>query len=271
MQIGFNFTLGETTPMVQQLAREGAIDYVELLIDNFLHVPVAEMAAAFDVPVGFHIMFSRFIEVDDATLDTFAAQLKPFIDTLQPLYVSDHIAYFTHQGRALFHLGEIDYQADFERVRERILKWQALLGCQMHVENYPSIVDGSDDAPMFFERLMADTGCGTLFDLSNAVCAWRNGGPSLHAWREVMKQARHFHVSSYNTAFADDRVTVDSHDGLMAADTLAGLRAYRDLMDKPGATLTYERDENIHYDSVLEDLLKLREIYAEVPTCASLP
>ena len=46
MQIGLNFTLGSTLEMVQRLIREGEIDYCELLIDNFLHVPPAELAGA---------------------------------------------------------------------------------------------------------------------------------------------------------------------------------------------------------------------------------
>ncbi|WP_137938098.1 methanobactin biosynthesis protein MbnB [Chitinivorax sp. B] len=262
MQIGFNFTLGETTAMVQQLVREGAIDYVELLIDNFLHVPPEDIARAFDAPVAFHIMFSRFLEADEAFLHDLASRLQPYIQVLRPMYVSDHIAYFSHQGRVLFHIGEIEYLTEYEHVRSRVMQWQAALGCVVHFENYPSIVDGSHDAPAFFERLMNDTDAGTLFDVSNAICAQRNAGPPISDWVRVMRHARHFHVSSYNTAFVDQRVTVDSHDGQLADDTLDSLRLYRHLMDKPGATLTYERDENIEYDSILQDLITLRTCYA---------
>lgn len=35
MDIGFNFTLGNTLPMVQRFRDDGLIDYCELLIDNF--------------------------------------------------------------------------------------------------------------------------------------------------------------------------------------------------------------------------------------------
>ena len=76
MKIGFNFTLGETLPLVRSLLASGRIDYVELLIDNFLAVPEEELAAGFDVPVGFHIMFSKFIETDEAALDSLASRLR---------------------------------------------------------------------------------------------------------------------------------------------------------------------------------------------------
>ena len=64
MRLGFNFTLPDTYDMVRRMNAEGHIDYVELLIDNFLCVPPSEMAEAFPCPVGFHIMFSRFFESD---------------------------------------------------------------------------------------------------------------------------------------------------------------------------------------------------------------
>jgi methanobactin biosynthesis cassette protein MbnB len=261
MRIGFNFTLGETLPLVRQLAQEGAIDYCELLIDNFMQVPPRELAEAFDVPVGFHIMFSRFIESDEEQLRDFAARLRPYIEALRPLYVSDHIAYFSHQGRTLFHLGEIDYAADYERVRARAVLWQSLLGQTIHFENYPSIVDGGHAAPAFFQRLARDTGAGVLFDVSNAVCAWRNDGPEVAAWRGVMAGASHFHVGGYAGAFIDEGVTVDTHDRALALDTLDSLRRHRDVLDKPGATITYERDENIDIDGVRADLLALRAIF----------
>ncbi len=265
MRIGFNFTLGETLPLVRQLAQEGAIDYCELLIDNFMQVPPQELAEAFDVPVAFHIMFSRFIECEEDFLRDFAARLRPYIEVLRPLYVSDHIACFSHQGRALFHLGEIDYAADYECVRERAALWQSLLGQTIHFENYPSIVDGGHAAPAFFQRLTHDTGAGTLFDVSNAVCAWRNDGPEVSAWRDVMAGASHFHVAGYAGAFIDEGVTVDTHDRVLAQDTLACLRRHRDVIAKAGATITYERDENIDIDSVRADLLALRAIFPPEP------
>ena len=120
-----------------------------LLIDNFLSVPPEEMAQGFGAPVGFHIMFSKFIENDDAALDSMAIRLRRLIDLLKPLYVSDHIARFNHEGRQLYHLAEIDYITDYEQVRCRVDWWQQKLGCRLHLENYPSIMDGGVEAPAF--------------------------------------------------------------------------------------------------------------------------
>jgi len=261
MQIGFNYTLGSTYPLVRQMAQDGEIDFCELLIDNFLQVPPAELAAAFPCPLGFHIMFSRFLENDQATLEALAERLRDYIAVLRPLYVSDHVATFTHQGRHLYHLAEVDYRSGYPALRARVQWWQQQLGVRLHLENYPSILEGGHDAPDFFARLMDDTGCGVLFDVSNAVCAQRNCGLPLDAWLPVAARASHFHVAGYAESVLAPKLTLDTHDGDMAADTLAWLQALHPLIDVPGHTLTYERDAAIDPAAVRAEVHRLRTLF----------
>jgi hypothetical protein len=263
MRIGFNFTLGDTYDLVQRLLSEGHVDYCELLIDNFFCVDPIEIARAFDCPIGFHIMYSRFLECDDTTLVDFARRLRDFADALDPIYVSDHILRFSHDGRQFFHLGEIDYLAEFDFVRDRVLRWQELIGRKIHFENYPSIMDGGLEAPSFFERLTRDAGAGVLFDASNAICAHRNCGTPLEAWRSVIGSAKHFHVAGYRQSLIDPYIALDTHAEALAADTLRFLRDYRSLFDKPGATITYERDDEIEFDAIVQDLKELRSIFGQ--------
>lgn len=263
MRIGFNFTLGDTAAMVRRLVAERRIDYVELLIDNFLPVPPDEIADAFGCPVGFHIMFSKFIENDEAALDSMARRLRVFIDRLKPLYVSDHVARFTHRDRQLYHLAEIDYVAEYDTVRRRVDWWQDRLGQCLFLENYPSIMDGGWDAPGFYERLCRDTGCGVLFDASNAVCAHLNCGVPLDAWSRIIADTPHFHVAGYNASILEPHIVLDTHDREMSAETLAFLSAERGNFDKSGATMTYERDFNLDEDSIAADLARLRAIFED--------
>lgn len=262
MQIGFNYTLGATYDMVRRMIDEKHIDYCELLIDNFLHVPPREIAEAFDCPVAFHIMLSKFIEKDRDALEEMAARLRALIDAAQPIYVSDHIIQFHHRGRRLYHLGEIDYRAAYDRVRERVELWQDMLGRRLFLENYPSIMDGGWDAPAFYERLTRETGAGVLFDASNAVCSFRNCGAPLELWNDVVASTPHFHVASYNFSIIEPHITLDTHDGTMAEDTIAFLKSKATQFDKPGATMTYERDINLDYESIVDDLQRLRRIFS---------
>lgn len=124
-----------------------------------------------------------------------------------------------------------------------------MLGQRLHFENYPSITDGGWDAPVFFERVARDTGAGVLFDASNAVWAFRNCGAPLELWDGVISESHHFHVASYNFSIIEPHIVVDTHDGNLAEDTIDFLQRRRLAFDKAGATMTYERDVNIDYDS----------------------
>lgn len=261
MRLGFNFTLPDTYEMVQQLIAEGHIDYCELLIDNFFCVPPAEMAKAFSCPVGFHIMFSRFFEADKDTLRDFARRLRAYVDALNPMYVSDHCAYFSHQGRKLFHIGEFDYTRDYDLARERAEFWQNELGTKLLIENYPSIMSGGHEGPEFFEKLARDVGTGVLFDASNAVCAALNTGLPLEKWDRIVANNRHFHVAGYRLSMIEPYMRMDTHAEAMSAETLEYLTSRRDLFDKEGATMTYERDGEIEYDAIVADLTRLRAVF----------
>jgi uncharacterized protein len=271
MRLGFNFTLADTYELVQRMIAEKHIDYVELLIDNFLCVPPAELADAFDCPVGFHIMFSRFFENDRESLRDLSKRLRPYIDTLKPLYVSDHCAYFSHQGRKLFHIAEYDYLQEYNSAKEKCEFWQNELRTKLLVENYPSIMGGGHEAPEFFERLQREVGVGVLFDASNAVCAASNIGLSLDKWDGIVAANRHFHVAGYSLSMIEPYVRMDTHANQMASDTLDYLSSRRHLFDKIGATMTYERDSEIDYDDIVADLVRLRAIFPEKQVSARGP
>lgn len=262
MQIGFNFTMGATIPIVRQLYRERHIDYCELLTDNFLHVDPDAIARAFDCPVAFHIMLSRFLENDRNFLSGFAAQIRRYAAVLRPLYVSDHLARFTHKGRQLYNLAELDYR-DADWIIPKVAWWQEELGCRLYLENFPSIMDDGLDAPTFFARMTEKTGVGLLFDVSNAVCAQRNCGADLDAWAALGSTTNHFHVAGFGPSLCDPRVTLDTHDRAMADDTRAFLRQCGVAFDKPGATITYERDADIEFEPIATEVQVLRGMFAK--------
>lgn len=263
MQIGFNFTLNGTLDMVRRMLRERQIDYCELLIDNFLDIPVKELADAFECPVGFHIMLSKFLENDQDALGHLAKQIRQLAEAMNPIYISDHLLRFAHNGQNLFFLGEIDY-ANYEKTKARVEQWQDMLRQRLYLENYPSIMDGGWDAPAFYKRLSRETGIGVLFDASNAIVAQHNCGAPVDLWSDTIAATTHFHVAGYGPSFIEPRVRVDSHDREIAPDTLAFLSNMRTVFDKPGATITYERDFEIDYDSISVDLHRLREIFSYV-------
>ena len=227
MRIGVNVTSPTNFPIAVALVRAGHAQFLELLVDNFLHVPGGALRAA---------------------LDELAARLRALIRDVEPLYVSDHLARFTHDGRRLPMLAELDTERDYVAARTRLAAWQERLGERLHVENFPSVLGEGNNQADFYARLVADTGCGVLFDFCNAVIAELNTGYPAQRWLPVVRDMPHFHIAGYRRTEGEPALVIDSHDSPIAEDTLAFLRAFaRERGGLAGLTLVVERDANIDF------------------------
>lgn len=255
--IGINFTGGQSYSSIRSLIDERHIDYVELLIDNFLHLNPREIAKKFPCPVAFHIMQSRFLERSEEELIYISKKIRQLSDALQPIYISDHIALFEHNNVSFYQLSEINYSIGtiyFDKIR----KWQDLLGDTLYLENYPSLLDGAYEAPTFFEQMSQRTGCNVLFDISNAVCASRNTGADLNDWKRIISKTHHYHVAGYTPAPSDNNILIDSHSEQLSPETEDFIDCYANLFFRDSTTITYERDGNFDYDLIVKDLTNLR-------------
>ena len=105
------------------------------------------------------------------------------------------------------------------------------------------------------------SGAACCFDASNAVCAYGNIGLPLEKWDRVIASNHHFHVAGYRNSMIEPYVRLDTHAEALAPDTIEFLSSRRNLFDKEGATMTYERDNEIHYDDIVADLARLRAIF----------
>lgn len=263
MRIGANWTSPRHLPIVRSLLQEGQISFCEILIDNFLHLPPASLQSVFmDSPVAFHIMNSQFIQKDADELKSWAAKLKVLARTLNPMYVSDHLAIFTHQGRHLPLLQEIDYSTQYAEVRERVTLWQNLLETKICFENFPSMLDVGRNQPDFLERLVEETGAGVLFDFSNAVVAHKNCGVPLEAWTPFIRRSERFHVAGYRLTGTDPDLVLDSHDGEVAGDTLGFLyESKARLNGRSDCSIVVERDAGIEKESWSRDIASVRAAF----------
>ena len=258
MRIGFNFTRSEVLPITNKLLNDGHIDYCEILIDNFLHLDPHELLAAIKCPVAFHIMRSRFLENDRESLIWMAERIRYHAHILKPIYISDHLASFSCNGQNLSFLSEIDYR-NREILLEKTSWWQEQVGEKLFLENFPSILDGGFEAPEFFSNLRRKTGAGLLFDISNAVCSEINCGASPESWIGEANETRHFHVGSYEPSVSDPNVMIDTHGTEISLETLKFLSKLKSRLCHPETTITYERDRNVEYDSIVQDIARIRQ------------
>lgn len=264
MRIGVNVTSPTNFPVALALVEAGHAHFCEILIDNFLHVPGPSLRASFKgVPVAFHIMNSRFVERDEAALDALAARLRILIAEVEPLYVSDHLARFTSQGRQLPMLLEFDGVRDFALARQRVAAWQDRLGQRLLIENFPSVLGDGKEQASFYARLVAETGCGVLFDFSNAVVAELNTGYAARNWLPVVEAAEHFHAAGFRRTESTPTLVIDSHDGPPAPETLAFIADFeRRRGGCTGITLVVERDANIELGPWSEDIRAVGGLHA---------
>lgn len=256
MQLGVNFTAPHCFPVTSQLLETGAASFCELLIDNFLHLDPEVIAQGLcGRPAAFHIMNARFLE---RMPESMGARLREFIQALKPLYVSDHLARYTHDGRMLPVLLELDYARVGDEVARAVTEWQDQLGTRLLLENYPSILPGGEQQPAFYERLVKMTGCGVLFDVSNAIVAEQNGGAPADAWLDLASQMNHFHIAGFSYLGTVPEITVDSHDTAIAPKSLEFLRRLTLARGSTNMTIVIERDANIDEESIRRDLEAVR-------------
>lgn len=263
MQLGVNWTDHKGLPVVASLVKNGQAQVFEILIDNFLHFSIEQFQEVVgNTPVAFHIMSSQFLEAPRDELRSMAKRLRELIKELRPLYVSDHLAKFSHRSRQLPRILEWDYSpSGLNQAVSRLNDWQEALGCQVLVENFPSVFETGRDQPEFMTRLLEKTGAGILFDISNAVVAEKNCALKIESWESLFekKTALHFHAGGYRTTDSAPQIFLDTHDEELSSETLAQISKYF-LPHKSGATLVVERDFNIEYGSWQRDLAKVRAL-----------
>jgi uncharacterized protein (UPF0276 family) len=232
--------------------------FVEILWDNFCHLDasaLAEQVQAFAPRVALHIMWSRFLELDDQDWRRYRERLAAHVDALSPLYVSDHLCRFKHND---IHLGiplEWD-NTDPALVRKRVEQYQDAIGMPLLLENYASTEPHGRHQVEFLLSLRAQTGAGILFDISNARVAAKNGIRVFDDWVTALRNYPDLrcHVGS----FAYDPSTAlfhDTHDRDIGEETEADLENL--LRSVSVASICYERDHDKRVEAMVCDIKRL--------------
>jgi len=258
MYVGINWTSPEAYPVIKKLADYGHIDYCELLIDNFLHLPPDSITSAIgSKPVAFHIMWSRFLERPDQELIEYAEIIRRWIDHLKPIYISDHIAQFTSNGRNLPIVIEVNYGEQKKRIIEKCCRWRDLLKTELYFENFPSVIDTNSGQINFFQTLISENGLEILFDISNAVVSNINCEVELSDWSHCINRTKHFHIAGYRMSDTQPTLAIDSHDTNISEHAL---EFFKKIIKTRSSdfTIVVERDANIEYNSWLADINNLR-------------
>src|SRR5437763_1847499 len=85
------------------------------------------LALALAARVMLHVMWSRFLERDDAAFAAYLAQLAAHVRVLQPVAISDHLCRFQFGG-VFVGAGQEDTYDRLDFVAERVARYQDAIG-----------------------------------------------------------------------------------------------------------------------------------------------
>lgn len=114
-------------------------------------------------------------------------RIRQLIDRLDPILVSGHLAWSTHEGEYLNDLLPLPYTSQsLAMIADHVDEVQDALGRPYHVENpsnYLGFADSSMTETAFLAALVERTGCRLLCDISNVHVSAHNLG--YDAWRYI--------------------------------------------------------------------------------------
>jgi len=177
-------------------------------------------------------------------------RLKALADRVEPVLVSEHLAWSAWRGR--YHPDLLPFPRTHEalaRITANIARMQDVLGRRIAIENptHYLAIDGHDWSEIdFLVELTRRTGCGLLLDVNNIYISARNVGFNEVAYVDAIcaESVLEIHLAGHSRdAATTPPLLIDSHD----AEIDEGVWAlYRRVVERIGARPTLiERDDNI--------------------------
>lgn len=231
------------------LARQQPVDFVEVISENFMVEggrPLDTLARIRDrYDVALHGVSMNLGSDDGVDLD-YLRRLRALADTIEPLWLSDHVSWTGVGGINSHDLLPLPYTVEALDVLARnVLDAQDALGRALVLENpstYLSFFDNTMDEPGFLKTLCERTGCFLLLDVNNIVVSATNHGLDTEAWIErlPLDRVRQIHLAGHSQGVD---MLVDTHDAPVP-ETVWDL--YRRFVPRLGeVAVMIERDDHI--------------------------
>ncbi|QWT19085.1 DUF692 domain-containing protein [Bacillus sp. NP157] len=199
-------------------------------------------------------------------------RLRDMVDRVEPVLVSEHLAWSTRGGRYLPDLLPFPRTHEaLQRVADNVGRTQDALGRAIAVEN-PSHympIDGSTYSEGdFIGELVKRSGCGLLLDVNNVHVSARNLGMDAHEWIDALPLHAVHEIHLAGHSVDDSGLLIDSHDQPVGADAW-NLYAYVLARTGPRPTLI-ERDGAVPAFEVLHaERARAQAMLDEVAACTA--
>ena len=155
---------------------------------------------------------------------THLGRFKALVDRYEPAFVSEHLAWSTHNTTYFNDLLPLPYTpATLARVADHIDQVQETVGRQILLENpstYVVFPESTMSETEFIRRLAQRTGCCLLLDVNNVFVSATNHGYSALTYLAdfPLDHVGEIHLAGHATQADDegDLLLIDSHDGPVA-------------------------------------------------------
>ena len=253
--------IGLRAPHVAEvLATRPATGFFEVHTENYLgggpRVAALERVRR-DTPVALHGV-GLSLAGGDPLDRRHLVRIKDLVDRIQPVLVSEHLAWSAVGGAYLNHLLPLPYDdTRLDETSRRIEQVQETLGRTILIENparYLRFHRSPIPEPAFLGELGRRTGCGILLDVNNVYVSTRNFDEDPHEYLAAVPAAAvgEIHLAGHATNHAEGRtILIDDH-GSRVAEPVWDL--YRVALDRVGVVPTLiEWDTNLPELAVLLD------------------
>jgi uncharacterized protein (UPF0276 family) len=222
---GLGFGLG-LRPHYYRDILEGAgrVDWFEIISENYMVAggPPLVMLDRIraDYSIAMHGVSMSLASADPLDLD-YMRQLKTLAHRVEPVFISDHLAWTGVHGVNLHDLLPIPYtEATLEHVTHRVAQAQDFLGRRLLVENpssYFTFEESEMDESTFLAELAQRADCHLLLDVNNIFVSASNHGfdPVDYIQSIPVSRVAQIHLAGH---IDQDTCKVDTHDQPVCED-----------------------------------------------------
>ncbi|MGZ3772933.1 MAG: MNIO family bufferin maturase [Pseudobdellovibrionaceae bacterium] len=251
-----------------------SVSWVEVISENFMAWQGSDgtLGRAFqtlqkirkNLPVALHGVSLNLGSADKLDMD-YLKRLKDLADKIDPVIISDHLAWTGVNGKNIHDLLPIPYTEEaLKLIVEKIEIVQNLMGRRILIENPSSYLEfNQTEIPEweFISTLIKKADCGLLLDINNVYVSSVNHGfdPRTYLKNIPQEQIGQIHLAGHSVM---DGYLIDTHDTPICAEVWD---LYRwSVSQFPSISTMVERDGNIpEWNELEEEILKIKGIRDE--------
>jgi uncharacterized protein len=205
------------------LADRSAVGFFEVHAENYMgrggapHAALSAVREKYPLSVhGVGLSIGSPGKLDTSHL----ARLKSVVDRYQPLLVSEHLAWSTHDNTYYPDLLPVPYTKEvLGQVADHIDEVQSVLGRQILLENpstYVAFAQSTMSETDFIKAVRQRTGCGLLLDINNVFVSATNHSYSSQAYLQQfpLEHVQEIHLAGHasDEDGLEQPLLIDSHD-----------------------------------------------------------